>query len=263
MWIISTLISSTHVIQAGRIGIVYSLGEITGQIPEGLQFIAPWKSAKIENVQIRSYRFPKLECFSRETQDVFVAATLNLNVSPQAVQNLYRTVGINWYVVLVEPRVGQIFKDETVKFSSVDIAPNRETIRKIVRERLEKELTLYSIEVKDLLVDNVDFRPEFKAAIEKKQIATQKALEEAALVSVKKAQADQAIEEARGKAEAIYVTAKKQADANKALNESLTENLIRYTMISKLSDKIEVMILPAGQSFILDKNFLQKEKGKE
>jgi len=92
------------------------------------------------------------------------------------VQQLYRTVGLNFFNVLVESRVIQNFKDETVKYKSVEIAPNRESIRKAVRERLEKELSPFSIEVVDLLLDNIDFNPEFKKAIEDKQIATQRAL---------------------------------------------------------------------------------------
>ena len=40
-------------------------------------------------------------------------------------------------LVLIEPRVAQNFKDETVKYKSVDIAPNREKIRQAVRQRLE------------------------------------------------------------------------------------------------------------------------------
>ena len=86
-------------------------------------------------------------------------ASLNYQVSPKAVQNLFRTVGPDYYHVLIEPRVTQNFKDETVKYRSVEIAPNRESIRKSVRTKLEKELSPYSIHIVDLLLDNVDFSP--------------------------------------------------------------------------------------------------------
>jgi regulator of protease activity HflC (stomatin/prohibitin superfamily) len=163
-----TLRASVYAVPAGYVGVVSEFGAIKGQITEGLQFVAPWKAVRIANVQVQRHVLDKLAAFSEESQDVFVRASLNIRVSPQAIQELYRSVGPNYYAVLVESRVTQNFKDETVKYKSVDIAPNREQIRQAVRHRLEKELSPFSIEVVDLLLDNIDFNPDFKKAIEDK-----------------------------------------------------------------------------------------------
>ena len=135
-----TFFASVHQVPAGHIGVVYEFGGIKGQIGEGLQFVAPWRDVLLANIQVQRRVFDKLSAFSEESQDVFVRASLNVRVSPQTIQELYRTVGPNFFNVLVESRVIQNFKDETVKYKSVEIAPNRENIRKAVRERLEKEL---------------------------------------------------------------------------------------------------------------------------
>ncbi|MFH1207155.1 MAG: prohibitin family protein [Patescibacteria group bacterium] len=254
-----TFIASFNQIPAGHVGVVYSFGSIIGQIEEGPQFTRPWSTVNEENLQITSHKFTKLICFSSETQEVYVDATLNIRVSPQAIQTLYRNVGPNWFEVIVAPRVPQNFKDETVKYTSVGIAPNREAIRHDVTVRLEKECGPHSIEVTDLLLDNIDFNPEFKQAIEKKQIATQNALEEEQKVVGEKHKADQKIEAARGEGGSILVVAEKQAEANTKLALSLTPQLVQYTLVQKLGDQIEVMILPAGQNFILDPNALMKK----
>ena len=250
---------SFYQIPAGSVGVVYEFGAIKGQIEEGPQFIAPWRKVVVQSIKVERHVFERLDSFSQETQDVFVKATLNIRVSPLAVQELHRTVGPDYFDVLVAPRVAQNFKDETVKYKSVDIAPNRENIRHSVAERLKKELSSYSIEVVDLLLDNIDFRPEFKEAIEAKQIATQRALEEEQKVSMERYKAEQAVERAKGEGNAILAVAEKQAEANSKLAASLTSELVQYTLIQKLSDKIEVMILPAGQSFILDPSMLKKQ----
>lgn len=263
LFIVVSVGYSINIIKAGRVGVVYRFGQITGQITEGFNMIAPWNGVVTANTQIQSHKFKALACFSNETQNVWVDATLNINVSPQAIQELYRRVGHGFFDVLVAPRVGQIFKDETVKYRSVDIAPNREIIRKTVSQRLEKEMAPYSIEVRDLLLDNIMFEEAFQKSIEDKQKATQKALEEDQNVKVKKALAAQAVETAKGAAESVYINAERQAAANKKLSESLSAELIQYTLISKLSDKIEVMILPAGQNFILSPEMLKKKNKKE
>jgi len=257
-----TLINGIYQIPAGHIGVVYTFGAITDQATEGLNFVAPWKSVEVASIQVQRHPFEKLDAFSEETQDVFVKATLNIRVSPQAIQELFRTVGPGYYAVLVAPRVAQIFKDETVRYKSVAIAPNREGIRKAVRERLEAELSPRSIEVVDLLLDNIDFKPEFKKAIEDKQIATQKALEEQQKVKVAQYKAEQAVKTAEGQGSALLVVAEKQALANKKLAESLTPQLIQYALIQKLGDKIQVMLLPAGQQFILSPDILKGPGGK-
>src|SRR2546428_642326 len=253
----STFFASVHQVPAGHIGVVYEFGGIKGQIGEGLQFVAPWRDVVLANIQVQRRVFDKLNAFSEESQDVFVRASLNVRVSPQTIQQLYRSVGPNFFNVLVESRVIQNFKDETVKYKSVEIAPNRENIRRAVRERLERELSPFSIEVVDLLLDNIDFSPEFKKAIEDKQIATQRALEEQQKIEGEKHKAQQAIERAKGEGSATLFRAEKEAEANRKLAASLTPELVRYAMVQKLSDKIQVMMLPSGQNFILDSDILR------
>ena len=222
--------------------------------------VFPWQSVLVANIQVQRHMFDKLDSFSQETQTVYVRASLNISVSPNAIQELYRAVGPNYFNVLIEPRVYQNFKDEIVKYKSVDIAPNREKIRQEVRRRLEKELSTHSITVEDLLLDNIDFRDEFEHAIEAKQIATQKALEEEQKVVVERHRAEQVLEKAKGEGNAILAVAEKQAEANKKLSESLSPELIQYTFIQKLSEKIQLMLLPVGQNFIFDPGTLIKEK---
>jgi len=239
------------IVRAGEVGVIYSFGSIIGQVEEGFHLIAPWQFVTHTNIRVQRAVLDRLQSFSQETQDVFVRASLNFQVSPKAVQNLFRTVGPDYYNVLIEPRVAQNFKDETVKYRSVDIAPNRENIRQAVRAKLEKELSPYSIHIVDLLLDNVDFSQEFKRSIENKQIATQKALEEEQLVAEERFKAQQRVEAEKGEGEAKLARAEKEALANQKLAASLTPLLVQQSMIDKLSAKIQLMVVPQGQNFLM------------
>ena len=145
-------------------------------------------------------------------------------------------------------RVNQLFKDETVKYRAVQIAPNREQIRRSVRQRLATELAKYSIQVEDLLIDNIKFSPEFTKAIEAKQIATQDA--QAAQNRVKEAQfkAQQVIKQAQG-----------EAKANQLKRQTLTALLVQQNAIDKLNPNVQVLIVPSGSNFLLPSNLLQKK----
>jgi regulator of protease activity HflC (stomatin/prohibitin superfamily) len=239
------------IVRAGTVGVIYSFGSIVGQVDEGFHLIWPWWFITHTDIKVQRAVLAKLQSFSAETQDVLVRASLNYQVSPKAVQTLFRTVGPDYFHVLIEPRVAQNFKDETVKFKSVDIAPNRESIRQAVRQRLEKELSPYSIHIVDLLLDDVDFSPAFKQAIENKQIATQKSLEQEQLVSAAKFAAQQRVETEKGEGEAKLARAEKEALANQRLSASLTPLLVQHEMIQKLSEKIQIMVVPQGANFLM------------
>jgi len=224
-----------HSIPAGHVGIVYQFGGIVGQRGDGFQAVWPWQEVKEASVQVQRYTFDRLDSFSEETQDVFITATLNYEVSPSDIQRLYRTVGPDYFNKIVVPRVNQFFKDETVKFKSVEIAPNRDQIREQVRNRLKQELASSSIQVDDLLIDNIDFPAAFKQAIVEKQVATQNALRE-----------QQKVKQAEYEAQQTIATAQGQARANHLLDQSLTQKIINYTLVQKIAPTIQTALIPSN-----------------
>lgn len=257
---ISTAISSLHAVPTGSVGLVYQFGSIVGQTGEGLQVIAPWQNLSEVSTQVQRKKFDQFVPFSKETQDVFIIVSLNYRVSPEAIQNLYRTVGPRWFEVLIEPRVVNFFKEETVKYQSVDIAPHRENLRIDVRKRLAEELRPFSIEVVDLLIDNIDFSGPFKKSIEDKQVATQNALRAEQEVNQSRFEANKLIETAKGEAEAVRVRANAQADANKVIGASLSPEVIQFQAVQKLGDNVQIAILPAGQGVLIDPTTLLTPK---
>lgn len=259
--VVATAMFSVHVVQAGEVGVVRTFGSITGQVDEGFKVTWPWQDVEKWNIRLQTV-VPESQCgdgsvnclnaFSSESQDVFIGAVVNLRVDPHDVQELARTVGGNYVDRLVLPRRSQIVKDTTVQYRSVDIAPNREQIRQAVRERLGAELAENSIKVEDLLITNIDFRPEFKAAIEAKVKAEQDALTEQNKVSIARAQAEQRAAEALGNANKLRIEAQGQADANRLINESLTPLLIQFQAVQKLADNVQIALIPSGNGIIID-----------
>jgi len=260
LWIgLATLLSSVHQVDAGHVGVVRTFGDITGQTGAGLVVTWPFQTLEEASVRVERYDVADIEAFSKETQDVFASVTVNYQVSPRAIQTLYTDVGSRYIDTLLRPRVINFFKETTVTYNTVDIAPNREEIRRTVRDRLKRDLEPFSIDVVDLLVENVDFREEFKSAIEQKQVATQEALRQQQLIEARKAEAQQKIETARGDAESVRIAAEAQAQANRLLAESLTAEVIQFQALQKLSDNVQIAFLPSGQGIIIDPTTLLQQ----
>lgn len=266
-YIIMTATTVFATVDNGHVGIVTSFGAIVGKRGDGhggVVMVLPWQNVQEANVQIQKV-LPQDECtngditlpncleaFSSETQPVFIQPSINVHVDPKNIESLYRDVGPDYINKIVLPNVAQIMKDEVSKYSATDVAPNREQLRRNIASRLTTELSTRSIIVDDFLLTNISFTPAFSQAIDQKVTAEQNAVTEQNKVAVAKAQADQQVATAQGEADATVAKAKGQAEANKLLSESLTPELIQFTMVQNLSDNITVVGIPVGQGTIFD-----------
>jgi regulator of protease activity HflC (stomatin/prohibitin superfamily) len=255
---------SFHSVDAGHVLVVRQFGEIVGQRGDGFQTIAPWQTAEDVSTQVESQRFQMDDrsgasgdviqsgpAISEETQPVYAVVTLNYRVSDEAVQELYTDVGSTFFEKVVAPRVFQVFKNETVKFKSVAVAPNREEIRGAVQAELDRQLAGFSIDVVDFLINDLDFPEEFTAAIERKQVATQDALAARQKVEQSKAEAQQEIERARG-----------QAQAQRLRANALTDRNLQFEALQILKEAPpQIVFLPAGQGNLLDPSTFLKSAG--
>ena len=282
---------SYHPIEAGEVGVVSEFGRIVGQVPEGPQFIAPWRDLRRVDIKVQRAEFSdtagglgSIAAASQETQNVFFTVTLNWQVSPDAVQGLMRDVGPDFFNTLVPTRVRQFFKAEVVEFTAVDATRRREEIRDNVAEQLSGDLAEFSITVVSLQIDAISYEPAFEASIEAKQVATQDALRAQEVVAQRRAEAEQAeavakgeaaaqvaraegdklarillaeaenqarILQAEAEAQALLLEGRAKAEANIAIAASLTTDLIQFEALKQLAG-VQIALLPSGSNFLLD-----------
>ena len=243
--ILLTVFSSLTSIPSGHVAVITSpggkiIGEITGN---GYTMVAPWNRVETVSYKQQSFTY-KLDAFSSETQDVYVDATIQYRLDPKKVVGLYSNVGPNWFAIVIERRLQQFPKDETVKYTSVEIAPNREKIRAAIKVRLNTELTRFGIQVDDYLIDNIDFPVAFKQAITAKQVATQDALKSQQLVQKAKFEAESAVQAAQGQAQSTLIQAAADAKKNRLIAESITPTLVEYTKAQALG-KANTIYVPS------------------
>jgi len=273
-----TLFRSYHPIPAGEVGVVSEFGKIVGQVTEGPQFISPWQDLrlvdiKVQRAEFRDGQLGRIAAASLETQNVFFNVTLNWQVSPNAVQQLMRDVGPDFFNTLVPTRVRQFFKAEIVKFEAVEVTRQRERIRENVTSALSADLAQFSISVVSLQVDDIGYESAFEQSIEAKQVASQDALRAREVVAQKEAEAAQAEAQAKGEAaaeiaraqgakqarilsaeaeaQALVLEGDAKAQANIAIGASLTSDLIQFEALKQLAG-VQIALLPSGSNFLLD-----------
>lgn len=229
-------------VEAGYVGLVKQFGAYQEEVKDaGAVFHYPWQSIEQARVRNASHEVlmnnpkggPDGGAASAESQEVFVVATFNYSLEKACVRDLYTNYGASYYETIVEPRIKQIFKAETVKFEAIKILPNRELIRRETQAELQRQLQQYCIRSLDFLLKNVGFGADFTAAIERKQVATQDAVTEQNKVQISIQQANQAIETARGEAQSTRIKAAADAYANRLRGQNLTRNLVEWERIQR------------------------------
>lgn len=252
-------------IDAGYVGVVKQFGQIQpNTLGPGLHIVVPFANT-VETVDTRVHqiRIENYGAASQEQQNLFLTVTLNYHVDPNQAQNIVQSIGLDYEAKIITPRLLDIPKTVTDDYPTVTVLNKREEIRQKASDLLKAELDKRGFVVDGLVLENFDYSPEYNAVIEQKQVAQQQVeiekqkvqqAEQIKLQREAQARADKevAITQAQGQAEVVRLNAEAQAAANEKLSASITDVLIQYQMVQKLSDKIQILMLPSDSNFLLD-----------
>jgi regulator of protease activity HflC (stomatin/prohibitin superfamily) len=241
-------------VPAGNVGVVTNFGQVQPVTLEpGLHLVVPIYQ-HVENVdtRVQPHTFQEIDAASKELQTVKLTGTMNYHIDGQFASDLYQRVGTDFAAKIIDPAFNDFIKTVVPEYSVNDILAKRDEIRSLAKQQLAATLSQYHIVVDDIFIANISFSDEFQAAIEAKQVAQQQVQTEQQILAQKQIQAQQAVAAAQGQADATVTLAKGQAEANSLLSASLTDKILQYQYIQKLSDKITVMLLPSGNGTIFD-----------
>lgn len=245
---------SFQVVNPGEVGVVVTTGKADNEEKApGISFVVPFISDVISvDTRIQGIPFEKLGAASKEYQDVFLTGTLNVHVQPDRASELYQQVGLDYKDKLVIPFYANIVKEIVPQYPISEVLPKREEIRRLTVEKLQAKLSPYGIIVDDVALTQIDFNEQYNAAIQDKQVQQLRVETERNILEQKKIQKQQQIVQAEADAEVQIEKARGEAESNRLISESLTEEILQNRYIEKLSDNIQVMMVPGGGEFIFD-----------
>ncbi len=230
--------NSFTIVPAGNTGVTLTLGEVSSTpLSEGFHLKAPF----IQSVEKMSNKIQVFEAkataVSRDLQTVNSEIAVNYRLISDKSPDMYKNVGVEYSTILVSPVVQECMKSATAKYNAEQLITERETVSTEVKSALDEKLNGYGIYIEKFNIVNFDFSAEFNNAIEAKQVAEQNLLktktEQEQAKVIAKTDAEKKVIAANAEAEAILAQAQAQADANKLLEESLSNKVIAYEQIQK------------------------------
>lgn len=268
--------NSCSSVPAGHTGILTTFGKVEDRIlTEGLNWKSPFqKVIKMDNRTQK--KVEEFQAFSSDIQEVNIMLAVNYSINQETAQNLYRTVGVEYYTNIVYPRLLESTKSVFSSYTAEQLIGNRENLSNEIKDLVIPDVARYGIIISDISVQDIDFTDAFTNAVEAKQVAAQDKLtaetkqaqltmeaEQEAHRQVIKAQAD--AEQAKIAAQADLEVTKIQADAAEyagqkeaarinAIAQVLTPDVLKYYNILQWDGKLPVYMLGKDTSILMGLN---------
>jgi regulator of protease activity HflC (stomatin/prohibitin superfamily) len=217
-----------------------------------------------------------VEARTSDGQVVYVDASVIFAIDPTEVVKVH----IDWENRYVDGLIRTLsrgsIRDGVSAYGIEEIySTQRAALTAQITETLSAKLANEGFVLVDFVLRNIAFSEEYSASIEQKQIAEQQAQQAFFVVEQRKQEAEQARQAAQGEAdanviraegqaaalilqaqaeaEARLIQAQAEAQALQLLGQAIATNpdILSLQYIEKLSDDINVMLLPADSPFIL------------
>ena len=244
--------SAARVVPVGHRGVIFD--RIRGGVQtehvlhEGLNFVNPFTTSVILfDVRSQTHTMSNaaqegqvegadgITIKSFDGQNVDIDVSIRYSIDPERVAILYQTLGTEYVAKVLLPTVRSAVRDVFSEYPADDIySAKREEIATELEELVRKEVLDRGILVDELLLRNIQFTPEYFAAIENKQIEQQAALRK-----------QYELEIAGKEAEVARISAEGEAKANDIRGEALRANpkVIQYDYVRKMAPNVSALVV--------------------
>ena len=251
-------------------------GYLEDALTPGLRWIVPGESVRMYSISRQSYTMSgtvgegtvaendSIRARTKDGQEVFIDASVIFQVDPSKVIQLHIDWQSRYQDELVRPTARGIIRDIASQYGIEEIvSTQRASLESGITTTLEEKFLENNLILVDFVLRDIHFSDEYAAAVEQKQIAEQQAQQAKFVVESKKQEAEQARQVAQGVADAAVIAAQGEADARLIQAEAeaaaleqiaiviaANPDMLTYEYIQKLSNQIDVMLLPSDSPFL-------------
>ncbi|MDE2261890.1 MAG: prohibitin family protein [Gammaproteobacteria bacterium] len=222
----------------GQRGVLMTFGAVhDGVLDPGLHFKLPFvQSVTRMDVQVQNSQAAETSA-SLDLQNVSTTVATNWHILPADAEWVYQHIGSESDLVdkIIRPAISNSVKAVTAHFNAEDLIVHRDEVRNQIQSQITAELQPYRVVVDSVNITDFHFSDEFAQAIERKQVAQQRAL-----------QAQYELDQARVVAQQRIVEAQAQSQAQKLLQQTLTPQLIQQQAIAKWDGHLPAVVGDKG-----------------
>jgi len=204
-------------------------------------------------MEVRTLKFVKAtSSASQDLQNVSTEVTVNYHPSAEAVNILYKELGLDYQNRIIAPAVEEVVKQVTANYNAEELITKRPLVKSDIETEIGIRLNVYNIQTEVISITDFQFSSLFSSAIESKVEAEQKAQKaENDLVRIQvEAQQREAL--AQGVAAANIAEAEGEAEAIRVINAALSQNpyYLEWLKTQAWDGKLPLVVGEGGTPFI-------------
>ena len=139
--------------------------------------------------------------------------TVLYNIKPEAVHNIYQTVGLDYEKSILLNNFEAIARETCLNYKAMDLMTQRDSLEKAIFDNLNKDIGHYGFVIDQVLIRDIDVPEEIDQAIEKKVLSEQQAKQAEVDIETQKRVTDASIEKQRKEMEFNFEKEKKEKEA--------------------------------------------------
>lgn len=230
IFIIITFFNSFKTIPTGFVGVKTRFGQVQDtMLNEGLNLKIPF----IEKIVLMDCRTQKteytMEASSKDLQKISnYKIAINYNITNDTANKLYRSVGVDYKAIIVEPAIQEAMKATVANYTAEELITKRNEVSEFALNKLTEKFQNSGITLTGIDILDLSFSEEFDTAVEQKQIVEQE---------TQKAQYE--LEKARVENQKKIENAQADAEVMAAQNAQITDNYLRLKEIENQKAMIE------------------------
>ena len=194
------LFASTTIVPTGHIGVVTLYQNVQEKyLDAGFHFIKPFVE-DVHDVDIRTQKYANtVEGSAKDLQIVNITMSINYQIKPEKVTELYAKVGKHYNDIILNPALQSSLKASMAQFTAEEMITKRAEVANTITQELNERLDEY-FNISAVNLENIEFTDEYNKAIEAKTTNQQKAEAEKAQLEIIKVQNEQKINTAEAEA---------------------------------------------------------------
>ena len=244
------LFASTTIVPTGHIGVVTLYQNVQDKyLDAGFHWIKPFVE-DVHNVDVRTQKYANtVEGSARDLQIVNITMSINYQIKPEKVTELYAKVGEHYNDVILNPALQSSLKASMAQFTAEEMITKRAEVANTITKELNESLDNYFL-ISAVNLENIDFTDEYNKAIEAKTTNQQKAEAEKTKLEITKVQNQQKINTAEAEAKVRELQSKSVTD--KSLEQLKLE--IQREMIQKWNGQFPTTMLSDDPTVLFNMN---------
>ncbi|MEK0318434.1 MAG: prohibitin family protein [Nitrosopumilus sp.] len=247
--------ASVQIVDAGHRGVLLHWNAVDISQPpleEGLHFVTPFADSVV-NMEVRTLKFVKsTTAASKDLQTVSTEITVNYHPAPNAVNILYKEVGLNYENRVIIPTVEEVVKQVTANYNAEELITKRPLVKADIEADITIRLMDFNIVTEIVSITDFQFSELFARAIEAKVEAEQKAFKAENDLKRIEVEALQHAAEAEGIAQANIAEANGEAKAIAIINSALADNpqYLEWLKTQQWDGRLPLVVGEGGTPFI-------------